>query len=224
MQAKKETPVTRVRGERAGLDLLKIMEATRTLDAAAISMQSLADVLNVDRKALHYHVKDRQSLLQLIAMDRFSRQFSDKEIVAAENWQEACRRFARGFVDGVLSIGSLAEHLWFGDLLIASVMKPAEALFQQFHKASFADEVTIRLTTMLATICLGHARDIIQSQETSERPRAFSLARTLESTSKKEFANLRRISKIGVNTYTRQQLDFSLDVFISGAELFLKRK
>ncbi|WP_126243045.1 hypothetical protein [Burkholderia gladioli] len=224
MQAKKETSVTRVRGERAGLDLLKIMEATRTLDAASISMQSLADVLSVDRKALHYHVKDRQSLLQLIAMDRFSRQFSDGDIIAAENWQEACRRFARGFVDGVLSIGSLAEHLWFGDLLMASVMKPGEALFEQFHKASFDDEVTIRLTTMLATICLGHARDIIQSQETSERPRAFSLARALEKTSENDLPNLRRISNIGLNTYTRQQLDFSVDVFISGAELFLESR
>jgi TetR/AcrR family transcriptional regulator, tetracycline repressor protein len=223
VQETKKVSVGRTRGKRAGLDLFKIMEATRSLDTSAISIQSLADVLKVDRKALHYHVKDRQSLLELIAMDRFSRQFSDEEIVSARSWQEACRCFARGFVDGVLSVGELAEHLWFGDLLMASVMKPGEALLKQLRSASFDDEMTIRLTTMLATICLGHARDIIQAQEMSEKPRALSLARTLESASKREFSNLRRISKLGVDTYTRQQLDFSLDIFISGAGALVKR-
>ena len=75
---KPQTP--RKPGKRAGLDLQKIVEAARLIDASELSMQSLADSLSVDRKALNYHVKDKQTLLGLVAMDTFSARFSGTDV------------------------------------------------------------------------------------------------------------------------------------------------
>lgn len=212
----------RTRGKRAGLDLSQIVKAARSIDVDKLSMQSLADALNVDRKALNYHVKDRQSLLQLVAKDAFSCRFVGTEVANAPDWQEACRSYARKFTDGVLSLGDLSEHLWFGESLTAWSLEPVEALFGQLFAAGFRDETATRLVTLLATICLGHARDIIQAQNDSERPRPRFLKAALDAVDTSEFENLRRISKLNIDTYNDNQINFSLDLFVQGAEAILK--
>lgn len=207
----------RAPGKRAGLDLDQIVKAARSIDVGELSMQSLADKLNVDRKALNYHVKDRQSLLQLVAQDAFSSRFVGTEVASASDWEDACRRYARKFTQGVLALGDLSEHLWFGEKLTAWSLEPVEALFGHLFAAGFREETATRLVTMLATICLGHARDIIQARNGSERPRPRFLKAALDDADTSAFENLRRISKLSINTYNDDQLNFSLDVFIRGA-------
>lgn len=65
----------RSRGVRAGLDRRQIIDAARTLDPGAVTMQAVADVLGVDRKAVNHHVSDRETLLGLVAVDAFSEHF-----------------------------------------------------------------------------------------------------------------------------------------------------
>jgi TetR/AcrR family transcriptional regulator, tetracycline repressor protein len=207
----------RTPGQRAGLDLVQIVKAARTIDVGKLSMQSLADKLNVDRKALNYHVKDRQSLLQLLARDAFSSGFVGTEVAMAADWQEACRLYARKFTQGVLTLGDLSEHLWFGETLTAWSLEPVEALFGHLFAAGFREETATRLVTMLATLCLGHARDVIQARHGSERPRPRFLKAALNDVDTSAFENLRRISNLNIDTYNDDQIDFSIEVFIRGA-------
>ncbi|WP_449221518.1 TetR/AcrR family transcriptional regulator C-terminal domain-containing protein [Tistrella mobilis] len=214
---------TRRPGKRAGLDLRQIVQAARQLDIADLSIQSLADRLNVDRKALHYHVKDRQSLFELVALDRFAERLTGEGVAAAEDWRDACRVYAREFVDSVTSLGELSEYLWFNEAVTAWALEPAEALFAQLNAAGFPDEDAVRMVTMLATLCLGHARDIVQAGRETERPRPRSLRAALSEAGPPGFPNLERIAGLGVDTYSAAQLAFSVEIFLEGAEAVLGR-
>ena len=84
-----------MRNRSTGLDVDQIIAAAKTLPLEELSMQSLADVLKVDKKALHYHVKDRRSLFELLARREFSRRLMQTKVAEAADWKEACRTYAR---------------------------------------------------------------------------------------------------------------------------------
>ncbi|GIM93444.1 hypothetical protein [Paractinoplanes toevensis] len=46
--------------------------AARDMDPATLTMQAVAERLGVDRKALNYHVTDRDGLLELVAQETLS--------------------------------------------------------------------------------------------------------------------------------------------------------
>jgi len=213
----------RSRGQRAGLDLERIVEAARRIDHSALSMQVLADALNVDRKALNYHVKERQTLLSLLAQDAFDGRFVASGVANADCWEAAVQNFGRSFVEAVLSLGELAEHLWFDDFLTELALVPCEALFEHLRLAGFQDETAVRLITMLVTLCLGHARDLIQAEAQPDRPRPRSLKATLKKTHGQKFPNLARISQLAVDTYCPTQIDFEISVLLEGARLRLAK-
>ncbi|MET4898311.1 hypothetical protein RN629_14315 [Sphingomonadaceae bacterium jetA1] len=210
----------RTRGKRAGLDLHQIVEAARSLDANMLSMQSLADFLNVDRKALNYHVKDRQTLLNLVAKDMFSCRFSSNGIAKSKNWQDACRLYAMDLVDGLTALDGLAEH--FNESLASWGLEPTEALFGWLGKAGFKDDVAVRLVAMLVTLCMGFARDAIQVKNSADRPRPRTLRAALANVDVSKFENLARIADLEVDTYNRKQMEFNLEIFLLGANAILQ--
>nr|WP_239031560.1 MULTISPECIES: TetR/AcrR family transcriptional regulator C-terminal domain-containing protein [unclassified Modicisalibacter] len=181
-------------------------------------MQSLADVLKVDRKALHYHVKDRQSLFELLAHDAFSQQLSQSRVSEASDWKEACRIYAHDLAESAAALAELVDYLWFGDVTNDLTLQPVEILFQQLGTAGFTDEEAIRLMTVLATLCLGHARDLAQARKEAARTRKQLLKSTLRSTKSHDFPNLERIASLDVDTYSAEQLNFSIELILEGAE------
>ncbi len=186
-------------------------------------MQSLAKAMQVDRKALNYYVKDREALLTILAHKAFADEFSPDAIRAAEDWRDASRIYASSFLERALSLGKLSEHLWFDEPLTTWSLEANESLFARFFQAGFTDEAATRLVTMLSTLCLGHARDVIQATGSMEKPRPKALRAALERLNPEKFANLLRILDHGYDTYGDEQIDFSIDVFLIGAEAVLKR-
>src|SRR5271168_335957 len=61
----------RTRGRPARISRERIIAAARTIAPEALTMQKVADVLGVDPKALNYHVRDRDGLRELVAVDVF---------------------------------------------------------------------------------------------------------------------------------------------------------
>ncbi len=211
-------------GKRAGLDVTQIIEAARTLPLDELSMQSLADVLKVDRKALHYHVKDRQSLFELLAHDTFSRQLSQTRASEASDWKEACRIYAHDLTASAADMAELVDYLWFGDVMNDLPLKPVDALFGILQTAGFTDEESIRLMTALGTLCLGHARDLAQAHKEEGRTRTRLLKSALHAQPPAVFPHLERISSLNVDTYSADQLTFSLDLILDGAQSVLNAR
>ena len=214
---KPTTATHRKPGKRAGLDLQQIVNAARLIDVEALSMQSLADSLSVDRKALNYHVKDKPTLLGLMAMDAFSARFSGTDVAEADSWEEACRIYGMGFFEGVLDVGGLADYLWFGGSVAAWALEPSEALFQRLKDAGFADETAVRLVAMLISLSLSHARDAAQAAAEGDRPRTRALKAALQDAEPAIYTNLSRVAELGVDTYGSTQMEVMLDMLIAGA-------
>lgn len=210
-------------GVRAGLNLTRIIEAARSLDPDRLTMQALADELGVDRKALNHHVSDRETLLGLVATETFTEAFSGVDIAAHAHWPEACRSYARGFTDSVLTVGVLADRIRLDDPYVTSMLKPTEAVLRKLVEAGFDDATAMRLLALLTNICLAYARDTVITARSGVNPRPFILRKALEQRDPAEFEVLNRIAALSESTYDRAQLELSIEIFLFGAEAILRR-
>ena len=77
----------RGRGESAGIDLEQILTVAKSMPRSSLTMQSVANALGVDRKALYNYVPDRDGLLTLVALDAFAAQFATLDIARTSSWQ-----------------------------------------------------------------------------------------------------------------------------------------
>jgi AcrR family transcriptional regulator len=211
----------RARGSRAGLNLARIIEAARSIDADALTMQAVADKLGVDRKAVNHHVSDRESLLRLVALDAFSQGSSAVDIPVDASWQEACRIYAVAFADSVIATDALAEHLMPDGSLYTQFAEPAEAIAKKLTEAGLDDETTVRSLALLTNICWAYARDALFVSRGGERIRPRLTREAIEGRGQQVLENLARIVEREVDTYDRRQLDVSIEVFLHGTEALL---
>jgi TetR/AcrR family tetracycline transcriptional repressor len=215
-----DPPQRRARGTSAGLDIGRIVRAARTLEPDALTMQAVADMLGVDRKALHNHVNDREKLLKLVALDAFSERFSTVHIGEDSNWEDASRAYARGITESVIAAGPLAAHLSPADTRATGMLQATESLLSRLVDGGFNDVTAVRLLALLTNICMGFARDVISASSSGERPRALMLRESLDDGDEHSFPHLRRIVNVDVDTYAVAQLELSVEIFIVGAERF----
>jgi len=207
----------RSRGSRAGLDVDRIVSAARGMDPETLTMQSLADALGVDRKALNHHVTDRQSLFELLALDAFRRRFGDAEVALGTTWQDACRAYARGMVESLLDIGAWSEHFRFTSQRDLALVGPAEAIAERMLAAGY-DPVTVsRSMHLLATICTGFARDARSGRRTGGHPQIEELRRALDDVDG-EYDALRRLVDARVDNFGDAQFEFDIDAFVAAIE------
>ena len=206
----------RGRGESAGIDLEQILTVAKSMPRSSLTMQSVANALGVDRKALYNYVPDRDGLLTLVALDAFAAQFATLDIARTSSWQGACTAFAQAFGRGIVAAEDLSDHLWFSEALTSWFLEPTELLFDKLAQAGFDDDLSIRAVTLLTTIALGHARDVTQATAGAGRPGRRSLLRALAPRDPDRYPNLTRIAQNGENTYESEQLRFALEVFAHG--------
>jgi len=208
----------RGRGNRAGLDLGQIVAAARSLAPGEITMQAVADRLGVDPKALNHHVGNRENLLRLLARETFSVNFSAVQIAAQSRWEDACRTYAVGLVDSLIATGGLVEHLPPGDPAVPRTLEPTEALLAKWIDAGLDLGTAQRALVLLTSICVAFARDVLQAEQEAEPPRPRILREVLGAQDATRFENLARISAAPADTYSREQLEFSVEVFVRGAQ------
>lgn len=211
-------------GVRAGLTLATIIQAARSLEPDAITMQTLAEHLGVDRKAINHHVNDRETLLGLVAMDAFAESFSAVEIGQYASWEDACRSYAHGFTQSALATGALADRIRLTDASVTNILAPTETLLQKMVTAGFDDEHAMRTLSLLTNICLAHARDVVLEAQSGVSPRATILRGALEHRDRADFPTLSRIAALPAHTYDADQLELSIDIFIAGAQSVLDRR
>ena len=220
MASKVQSRITarrRSRGERAGLDIPRIIEAARSLDPEAVSMKAVADILGVDRSALNHHVSGRDALLEFVAADAFSAHAATIEIPPTDGWQAACRSFAVGFTDALVATGRYVEFFRPSVGLVPGLLSPAEAVLRALVRAGVDDEVASRCLGALSNICLGFARDVVLSTNAGEHPRARQV-RIAVAAHDERFENVSRIASGAYDLCDRKQLEFTVDVFIGGLE------
>ncbi|MGI3224242.1 hypothetical protein ACRJ4B_10170 [Streptomyces sp. GTA36] len=155
-----ETQQVRRRGQgrHAGLDRQRIAEAARGISHDSLSIQAVADVLGVDRKAVNYHVGDLKGLLELVAVDGFTLRFAQADIDPTADWQTVCRHFATSMHDCLVATGALVNYFTFnpGD---PSMLEPADIVMGRLYAAGFTDPQIGHAMTLLVNIAMATAHD-----------------------------------------------------------------
>lgn len=212
-----QQPARRGRGSRAGLDRVRIVAAARDMDPETLTMQSLAETLGVDRKALNHHVTDRRNLFELVALDVFGRRFGEAEVALGETWQDACRAYGRALAQSLIDIGPWTQHIHFTSQRELAVVGPAETVAERLLGAGFDPATVSRAMHLLATIAAGFARDALIGRRAEGHPDIEELRRALDSTSD-DYAGLRVLMAERVDNFGDAQLTFDIDTFIAGIE------
>lgn len=212
----------RGRGSRAGLDIDAILAAARGMDPAGLTMQALADALGVDRKALNHHVTDRESLLEVLAIDAFRRRFAMSDVDLGTSWQDACRAYAGAMQQTLADTVAWLPFFRFTSPRDLAIVGPAETVAERMLDAGF-DEVTVsRAMHLLMTICSGFARDAVVGRREGGHPQIEAL-RTALASEDGGYTALRDLVAARVDNFGDEQFAFDIDAFIAAMQTRLSR-
>ncbi len=227
-----ETAVSGSRGRKRGGPLRinrdKIVEAARTLDPQTLTMQAVADELGVDRKALNYHVTDREGLLRLIAADvfegtcaeAFQTYFDARGVAPDDDWRAAVRTWAVTVRDSLVATGIVSNYFPLGADSVR-VLEPAEFVLQQLLRAGFDLPTAGRALTGATRLAMGVGRDVLLAAQSGEHPQVPEVRRLLEeggdATPLEAFRGLAEL-EINSPRDIETQFEFELDVFVTGLQ------
>lgn len=222
----------RKRGGPARISRHLIVAAARDMDPQTLTMQAVADRLGVDRKALNYHVTDRDGLLRLLAANAFERTsaeafkeyFEASGIAPDDDWRVAIRTWATTVRDSMVASGIVSAFFPLGaDTL--SVLKPAEIVLQQMLRAGFDIRTAGRGLTFVTSFAMGVGRDILLENQLGEHPQASEVRALLAlGGDTSDYAAFLELTTTGINgpDDVAHQFEFEVEVFIAGMEQRLR--
>jgi TetR/AcrR family transcriptional regulator, tetracycline repressor protein len=180
-------------------------------------MKAIADALGVSRKALHYHVGDKQGLLNLVVADLFESELANIDLPDAD-WRAQLRAFAHAFRDGVLQVGVPATYVQLHGMAGLAAMKLTERVVQSLFDAGFNETLARRGLTVISNLAMAHAHiDLLKTQH-GIYPQEAELTGVLLQMLPEQFPGLRRILAFVQNEAPNDQFEFELDLAIAGLE------
>lgn len=212
----------RGRGRPARIDRERILEAARALGPENLTMQAVADRLGVHRKALNYHVRDRDGLLELLLMDTLRSELGKCEIVLHGEWQEVLRSFTVAIRESLVRTGEFHDTVELpattGLLTLTWVERVAEVMID----AGFEGRTVELALGLVAELTYASARDAVLAARYGEHPQAPELRPLLDSAPEAELPIMRRLLAQPRNS-SDEQFAFDLDILIAGLERRLDR-
>ncbi|XVU21299.1 TetR/AcrR family transcriptional regulator C-terminal domain-containing protein [Actinoplanes sp. CA-054009] len=213
-----ESPPRR-RGRPPRIDRARIVAVARRMDPATLTMQAVADELGVDRKALNYHVTDREGLLELVAFDKL--QSSMDEIELPADWRAAVRVFATTTRDGMVRTGALFDYVKMSLPTGLSAMQPAERFLQVMVGAGFTPHDASRALAFIAEMVYASARDTVLIERYAEHPQVTELKRMLDQAPPESLPMIRALSGVAP---PEDQFEFDLRVCVAGLATLLEEE
>ncbi|HEY9312663.1 TetR/AcrR family transcriptional regulator C-terminal domain-containing protein [Williamsia sp.] len=196
-----------------------IVKAARTLPLETVTMQAVADVLGVDRKALSYHVSDLRGLRELVAFDVFESELSRVELPTGGDWREVIRLYTRATRDAVIEVGALAMYVRLSGASGVRALEPIERVVQALVDAGFGVDESGRILALLTEVAYSTGRDTLKGGKSDAHPDTHDVARTLTGAPENEFPVLRALVGARQSASTDDgQLEFDLAVIIAGLE------
>ncbi|SDZ49504.1 TetR/AcrR family transcriptional regulator [Herbiconiux ginsengi] len=214
----------RQQGRHAGLDRRRIAEAARSLGPHALSIQAVADLLGVDRKAVNYHVTNLAGLLELVAVDAFRMNFANVDLSSITDWKEACRAYAFALHDSLVTTGALVSYFRFQDSGDLTMLGPADIVMQRLYEAGFTDEQVGNAVILIVNVAMSAARDDVMVIGTNgTHPQLPIILGALRDAYPRQFPGLQRAMTAtpAREPYGPAQLEASIDIVTRGLESLL---
>jgi TetR/AcrR family transcriptional regulator, tetracycline repressor protein len=211
------------RGRPRLVDREKIIQAARLRDPATLTMQALAEDIGVDRKTLHYHVENRNSLMRMVAADAFREAVSAHHFTEEGDWRKAIHSFAHITRDAVTAAGAWASYVEFESDEDLEAVRPAEAATMALVNAGMAEADAGRVITMLAELAFASARARSDLAVRGTAPQEELLERALDRAPAGQFALTRRLlGNRSTATGGDEHFAFQLKVVTLGVEELLE--
>ncbi len=204
------------RGRPPQISREQIVAAARSVPCEQLTMKAIADALGVSRKALHYHVGDKEGLLNLVVADLFEAELANINLPAAD-WRLVLRAWARAFRDGVLQVGVPGTYIQLHGMAGMTAMKLTERVLQSLFDAGFDEALARRGLNVMSNVAMMHANiGLIKAQHQGMYPPEAELADVLGQSMAEEFPALRRMLAVVQNEAPDDQFEFELDLAIAG--------
>jgi TetR/AcrR family transcriptional regulator, tetracycline repressor protein len=209
------------RGRPPQISREQIVAAARSVPREQLTMKAIADALGVSRKALHYHVGDKEGLLNLVVADLFEAELATINLPDAD-WRVVLRAWAHAFRDGVLQVGVAATYVQLQGMAGMTAMKLSERVFQSLFDAGFDETLARRGLTLVSNLAMAHANiGLVKAQHQGMYPQEAALTDVLGQSIAEQFPALRRILAFVQNEGPDDQFQFELDLAIAGLEELL---
>lgn len=206
------------------IDREKILEAARGIPAADLTMRTVAERLGVDRKALNYHVSDRQGLLDLLAADSMSTGVAAMRFAPGRDWHDLLRDFAGEMRALVRSLGPLADYSRLDGDLDLSALKPAEAVLESLIAAGFSIPTAGLALANIATLGMAAGRNDTNRVDRTIHPTTSALSAVLRAAHEPGFEAIEAVVDSGRGLLGEAQFEFDLRVALLGLELVLEQE
>lgn len=209
------------RGRPPQLSREQIVAAARSVPREQLTMKAIADTLGVSRKALHYHVGDKEGLLNLVVADLFESELANIDLPDAD-WRIVLRAWAHAFRDGVLQVGVPATYVPLHGMAGMTAIRLTEGVVQSLFGAGFDETLARRGLTVISNVAMTHANiALVKAQHQGMYPQEAALTDVLGQSSAAQFPALRRILAFVQNEAGDEQFEFELDLAIAGLERLL---
>lgn len=206
----------RVPGRPPRINREQIVAAARQIPQGQLTMGAVADALGVTRKALHYYVGDRESLINLVVVDLFESQLAGVQLPDAE-WQTVLRAWAQAMRNGVVKAGVSAAYLQLRGPGGAASIKLAERVTQSMLDAGFSTVLARRALSAISNIAFAAANIELLKQQHGIYPHESELGSALSQESEDALPALRQVLAT-VQGEDTGGFEFELNLAITGLE------
>ncbi|MDT3442906.1 MULTISPECIES: TetR/AcrR family transcriptional regulator C-terminal domain-containing protein [unclassified Pseudofrankia] len=204
-------------GRPARIGRAQIVAVARSLDPAKLTIQAVADQLQVERSAVHYHVSDREQLLALVASDIFQSEVELHELPVSDNWRTVLRDLAFATRDAVVKVGVLLPYFHMQRVDGNTIIRSLEQTLGVLREAGLTEVESVRAMVFVSQIAFASARDTLLMSPDATHPQIQELKDVLAEMEPAEAPHVANLLQIW-DAQSDTQLDFSLAVFIEGME------
>jgi AcrR family transcriptional regulator len=213
----------RGRGRPRRIGRAEIVAAARACAPAEVTMQAVADRLGVDRKAIHYHVRDRDRLLELVAADVFLEEIRARDLPPGLDWPATVRAYTAAIRGAVVATGSLAANLLVTNVG-PSAYGLAEQLLQALAGAGLGPADAGRALTLLSAIAYTAAQEELAILDPPLHAATATVGRHLAHAAPDAYPALRQlVAARSSQHFDEEQFAFDVDVVIGGLRARLDR-
>ncbi|WP_394525453.1 TetR/AcrR family transcriptional regulator [Paenarthrobacter nicotinovorans] len=208
----------RGRGRPPRISRAKVVEAARKLDPTRLTMQAVADELGVDRKTVHYHVSDREELLQLVAQDAFGAALARAELDEFAGWREATRAFCTIVRDASLAAQQFGTHVQLdGGGASWAALGPAETALRSLLAAGFDEGAAAQILRMAGVLGSGFANDIAAERREGESAQRDAVDLALKGDGAGRLTALQHLIANARPAGTEYAFQFAVNLMLDGA-------
>lgn len=208
----------RARGRPPLISRESILAAARGIDPDLLTMQRVADALGVGPKALNYHVGDRDGLRQMVALDVFESELRRVEIPDGGDWREVVRAYVAALREAIIKLGTWAVSIHLPGSQGLGTLDPVERVLQALVGAGLDIDQAARTLTLITDMAYSAGRDAVRLTEDPVHPEVPAVAIALRAADDDEFPVLRQVIAAQEHASLDHQLDFSIELVISGLE------